>query len=211
LLLVNSSEKGATYNAIFLDEKLFLSQISNLLGWKRFDVTQIVLKLAIEKIPERALFIEKANALKNKPHSFGVYSADFNVTIVSGAPVAPNTPTGSVNLCINSANEDYTTVAVAEASSYEWLINPSNAGLITGTGLTGTVDWGSSYFGTADISVRAINSCGNGPYSTPLTVTITPVPFNTIRLRKMKLWWRPLPEITILMVVLVEIMILPKI
>jgi len=107
---------------------------------------------------------------------YGVYSADHNVIIVSGVPVAPNLPSGQIDLCINGVNTDYTTQAVAEASSYEWMITPANAGLITGTGLTGTVDWGSSYFGTADIAVRAVNNCGNGLFSASLTVTITPVP-----------------------------------
>lgn len=107
---------------------------------------------------------------------YGVYSADHNVIIVSGVPVAPIAPTGPIDLCINSANTDYFAIAVAEATSYEWEVSPYNAGSFSGTGLIGTINWGSSYFGTADISVRAINSCGNGPYSTPITVTITPVP-----------------------------------
>lgn len=107
---------------------------------------------------------------------YGVYSNDLNVTIVSGIPTQPNMPSGTVDICVNAPNTDYTTSIVPEAAAYNWSISPANAGVISGTGTTGTVDWSASFFGTANITVRATNSCGNGIYSNPLTVTVTPKP-----------------------------------
>ena len=107
---------------------------------------------------------------------YGVYSNDHNVMIYNGIPVQPDVPTGPAALCVNPPNTDYQTNPVAEATSYTWMVTPPNAGVITGTGTTGTINWGNSFFGTANISVRANNSCGNGIYSNPITVIITPVP-----------------------------------
>lgn len=107
---------------------------------------------------------------------YGVYSNDYNVTVHSGVPIQPNVPTGPIDLCINAPNTDYTVPSVPEATTYTWSVLPANAGVFSGNGTTGTINWSASFFGTAQIRVRANNSCGNGVYSNSLIVTITPVP-----------------------------------
>ena len=54
---------------------------------------------------------------------------------------------------------------VTNASSYEWLVFPAEAGNITGNGLTGTVIWTADWTGEAVIQVKAINDCGDSESS----------------------------------------------
>jgi len=83
-----------------------------------------------------------------------------NVT-VNPLPVIPETPTGpdTVNLQV-VLNSDYNTIPLVSASSYIWDLNPARAGIISGTGSTGTVVWNADFLGTALIGVRSVNSCG---------------------------------------------------
>ncbi len=88
-------------------------------------------------------------------------------------PEAPLTPEGPeyVDVYLNLTSE-YTGTSVAYANFYEWNINPEEAGTISGTGLTGTVEWSSTYLGTAFISYRAVNDCGEGEFSEELEVIV---------------------------------------
>ena len=77
----------------------------------------------------------------------------------------PSTPTGpaQVDLSITSSSE-YVTLGSANADSYQWSISPAEAGTITGTGPSATVQWG-TYLGMVSVSVKAINSCGESNWS----------------------------------------------
>ena len=92
-------------------------------------------------------------------------------------PGMPATPVGPTPLCQGILASEYTTTGAANANSYTWMITPSSAGTITGTGTTGNVSWNTSYTGNADISVKAVNDCNESAYSDPLTVTVNPMPF----------------------------------
>lgn len=92
-------------------------------------------------------------------------------------PSTPGTPVGVAHLCKGQAFMNvYTIENVANANHYDWKLEPVAAGSITGTGISGTVTWNPGFDGTALVSVRAVNECFETPYSTPLEVTITPVP-----------------------------------
>ena len=97
-------------------------------------------------------------------------STDISI-IVNNVPVQASTPTGEQNLCINSDNTDYSTSATG-ANSYIWEITPVEAGTVTGTTATATVNWNDTFTGEANISVTPENDCGQGTISESLTVSI---------------------------------------
>ena len=101
---------------------------------------------------------------------------DINVSKTLTA--APSTPSGPDSLCINSPNSDFTVTSYTGAAQYVWSINPAQAGTISGSGTTATVDWNNSFAGNASISVIAKNDCGQSPSSTIKVVKVIDVPSN---------------------------------
>jgi PKD repeat protein len=91
-------------------------------------------------------------------------------------PVKAGTPTGSTQECNGNAGVTYTTSGAANATSYTWTLTPANAGTITGTTTTATVDWDNAFVGTAYISVTGVNSCFSGPVSDNLNVNVAAAP-----------------------------------
>ncbi len=67
---------------------------------------------------------------------------------------------------------DYTTEPVEFADYYEWAVDPTEAGNIDGIGTIGTITWNQSFLGTATISVRAMNTCGDGEFSEGFEVVV---------------------------------------
>lgn len=55
-------------------------------------------------------------------------------------------------------------------------MDPLAAGTITGNTTSATADWDVAFTGTATITVQGHNSCGFGPISNPLSVTINSAP-----------------------------------
>ena len=106
----------------------------------------------------------------------GSWSTDSTTVFVSPLPLTSANPVGTDTLCQNFPNTSYTTTGALYATSYQWDILPSTAGIITGTGTTGTVDWNSTFYGTATIKVKGIDSCGSGPFSNVLTIVVKPAP-----------------------------------
>ncbi|MBT3209060.1 MAG: T9SS type A sorting domain-containing protein [Bacteroidetes bacterium] len=105
------------------------------------------------------------------------YTVETCTTLVDvmSAPVAPNAPSGTSPVCAGNL-EMFTTSPVATANSYEWEIQPSFAGVVSGNGTEVTVDWATTYAGIAQVRVRATNDCGTGAWSGFATVIITGVP-----------------------------------
>ncbi len=85
---------------------------------------------------------------------------------VSTTPDTPEMPEGEDFVCTNyTSNSDYSVPSVPNAVSHEWVLSPSEAGVISGTGTTGTVEWVFGWEGTASISTKAMNDCGESGYS----------------------------------------------
>lgn len=97
---------------------------------------------------------------------------DMNLLIM-GAPSTPETPTGPdyVNLNTTTSSE-YMIDAVPYTDHYEWQVDPVDAGTFYGMGPIGTIDWNTSFLGTASITVRAMNSCGEGEFSAAYEVSV---------------------------------------
>ncbi len=95
------------------------------------------------------------------------------VTIDPQEPLTPGEPTGPGTVTAGNSS-DYTTSGATYASSYNWEVTPSQAGVFSGTGLTGTIAWDESYSGAASVKVQGVNTCGGGSYSIEVPVTVLP-------------------------------------
>ncbi len=95
---------------------------------------------------------------------------------VSGAPAAPGQPQGSTAMCQNPGNQVYSTSGSPGAASYTWDLQPVSSGTLTNNGTTCTIAWSSSFTGNATLKVQGTSACGTGPWSAPLTITISTVP-----------------------------------
>jgi hypothetical protein len=103
-------------------------------------------------------------------------SAASKVVKVYDFPGTASTPWGNSPVCQSSAGNLFMTDDVAFASSFLWSVNPPEAGTLTGTGDTVIFDVSATFSGTAEISVKVINPCGEGPASDVLPVTVNPLP-----------------------------------
>lgn len=92
--------------------------------------------------------------------------SDDMTLFIAGIPSVPLMPSGpdSVNLAQNDTSV-YNTSPVAEAISYTWMLQPGEAGIIEGSDTTATVFWNDEFSGYAEISVMAVNNCGESEYS----------------------------------------------
>ncbi len=97
---------------------------------------------------------------------------EMNLSLIA-APATPATPTGPDYVNLNNVtSSEYTTDPVPYAEYYEWNVEPIEAGTFAGIGATGTITWNLSFLGTAKITVRAMNNCGEGEYSEEYNVTV---------------------------------------
>ena len=91
---------------------------------------------------------------------------------VSILPVQVETPSGPTETC-QSGTYEYTTTAVAGADIYDWMVEPSDAGSISGDDTVGTFVASDTWTGTYDVKVRAVNNCGDGPWSPNLSANLS--------------------------------------
>ena len=101
-------------------------------------------------------------------------SGEITVTVTESVTQA-DIPTGPTEVENEDPDTDYIATGADNATSYEWQITPVEAGTITGGGTTGIVNWDVDFVGTAYISVRGINDCGEGDYSETLEVVVSDV------------------------------------
>lgn len=100
---------------------------------------------------------------------------EADMITVTDIPDQPDTPTGPIDVC-GDEEHTYTTVAVAMADSYVWEVLPSDAGTITGNGISAVLETSSSWNGTYTVKVNATNSCGTSSWSSELTCTLNFTP-----------------------------------
>jgi uncharacterized delta-60 repeat protein len=100
------------------------------------------------------------------------------VTMIS-IPVQPDIPIGAIQAC-KGLSGNYHTYNVPSAASYNWTLDPSNAGVLLPNGTEVTVNWSSTYTGVAQLKVNAENECGISPASPALSITVYDVPVPVI-------------------------------
>jgi len=85
------------------------------------------------------------------------------------------TPEGPTAACAGSTSE-YTTEPIFGADTLYWNLLPADAGTITGSGETISIEWSSDFSGVATLTTQGENQCGIGNESTPLEITISESP-----------------------------------
>ncbi len=90
-------------------------------------------------------------------------------------PGQAGTPTGPEEVCNNEQN-DYTTSGASDADTLIWNLDPSNAGSISGSGTTITIEWDNIFSGIATLTVYGQNDCGDGLLSDPLEIDVFAAP-----------------------------------
>ena len=103
-------------------------------------------------------------------------ASDSITVMITPLPAPATMPAGPEVLCQNSGPAAYSVSSIEGASSYVWALDPPEAGTLTVSDTSLTVDWGATFWGTAELSVFGINDCGEGQVSEPLTVTLDPLP-----------------------------------
>lgn len=139
------------------------------------------------------------SGLSDQPHTIyiraqddnGSWSLIHNYTFCF-SPDKPSKPIGAVDVVKGTQNVQYSTVSLANATSYIWSITPATAGSINGTDITATVNLSSSFTGVAKISVLGKNDCGLGSSSDTLTVNVkTSTSIENIEFSNFKIYPNP--------------------
>ncbi|MDF1560219.1 MAG: gliding motility-associated C-terminal domain-containing protein [Bacteroidales bacterium] len=103
----------------------------------------------------------------------GTVSPTYAIT-VNSVPVAAGTIAGTPTVCQGQNGVTYSVPAITGASSYIWAYS-GNGATITGTSNSVTVDFASNAT-SGNMTVRGVNSCGNGAVSPYYAVTVNPLP-----------------------------------
>jgi len=90
---------------------------------------------------------------------------------VSAIPEIPQTPGGPTEVCATEEYSIYNTTGIGGISVYNWILDPLEAGVTTGTGLEITVNWELDFMGEATLKVAGVNDCGTGDYSDLVNIT----------------------------------------
>jgi hypothetical protein len=104
-----------------------------------------------------------------------VWSLPLSI-LVAPLPATPSQPQGTVLFCSGGVSGNYSTAITVNATSYQWILTPDNAGVINGNSNSVTVNWAPLFSGAVELKVAALNDCGAGPFSPVLDILIAPNP-----------------------------------
>ncbi len=109
----------------------------------------------------------------------GSTDSDYMILTFITEPEAPDMPFGPEYVDVYvTTHSTYELNPVDYASSYEWSIEPEDAGSTSSNADTAVIEWNTEYLGTAYIKAKGINECGEGEWSESLEVTVD----NTVRI-----------------------------
>jgi len=112
--------------------------------------------------------------------SYDTLLTEDYITVIE-EPGQANTPTGPTETC-GGGMYDYSTAPVGSATSYQWQVDPSEAGTMIGNTATVSFAASTSWTGTYTIKVRGENDCGYGQWSPGFdaTLNLQPAQFSLI-------------------------------
>ena len=132
--------------------------------------------------------IYNTSSLQNPSHIYidpGAYVVSLSVTnngvctetfykdiVIDAKPDKAGTPQGDATICQASAGNIFVTDGTPLATAYEWIIDPTQAGTIIGSGTEIILDVADSFSGSAILRVRGSNDCGNGSVSDALSLNV---------------------------------------
>jgi len=103
-------------------------------------------------------------------------SATIDIVVTGNTTVAPQQATGPDSLCIDAADSQFSISPVSGVTEYLWVLTPTEAGSISGTGTTATVNWASNFTGTASVVAAAVSACGTSEFSVSKDIVIQSAP-----------------------------------
>jgi hypothetical protein len=86
-------------------------------------------------------------------------------------PMAAGTISGDDWVCKGGSNV-YSTDEIGYAESYYWMLDPAEAGEITGDEMMVNIEWADDYIGMATLTVHGINLCGGGDFSEAFEIEV---------------------------------------
>jgi uncharacterized delta-60 repeat protein len=98
-----------------------------------------------------------------------------NMIEVIAIPAIPAIPSGPASIC-NLQSAQYTISTVPYATSYNWLLTPSSAGILTGNGTSASFTAASTWTGSYTIAAQAANQCGSSSWSATVSGTVFHLP-----------------------------------
>jgi hypothetical protein len=99
-------------------------------------------------------------------------------------PDAPLKPAGPDSVDLHKVSQSvYQIETVENADSYEWLLDPAEAGELTLDGTQLTIDWKADFLGEAKLKVIAMNDCGQSVASEELDIAL----FNSVGISEISL------------------------
>ncbi len=106
----------------------------------------------------------------------GLLASDTLFVVVNPRPGKPGTPVGLSPICQGTLTSIINCSASTNANSYNWSIIPSTAGTLTGTTTSLTITWSPTFSGIVKVITVGVNTCGLGPVSDTLLITVNPLP-----------------------------------
>lgn len=103
----------------------------------------------------------------------GFVSIYDTVTVhVTQLPAQPTTPTGITFFCASWGSATYNTTTTSGANWYMWVLDPPEAGVITGTSASVSIDWNEGWLGLATLKVHGMHDECQGPISGGLNINV---------------------------------------
>lgn len=179
---VNSSNNVFTAPRLIReDESLYLTYINredpSKIIWRKYENSQWQFKNYIELpqnnyawlpqiafLPDNELLFAWSNSTEGR---IDLLQQKINCSL--DAPAIPSGPDSIPTY----ASTQYSTNSVTDATIYEWVLSPTQAGSVTGNNTTATVTWQQGFTGEAFLKVRAYNGCSEGNYSDELAINVT--------------------------------------
>ena len=96
--------------------------------------------------------------------------------VVSSSAGTPGLPNGDTLLCQNNSNSIYSILPISNATTYDWILIPDTAGVMTENDTSTIIDWADDFYGYANLNVQASNGCGLGTSSPILQIHLRPFP-----------------------------------
>jgi len=85
-------------------------------------------------------------------------------------PTVPSQPIGIDTICVNTDSISNYSTNATNASFYEWIMQPNNAGSILRNDSIITISWNPDFEGTVNLKVRSSNDCGESDWSDELKI-----------------------------------------
>jgi len=86
-------------------------------------------------------------------------------------PMAAGMISGDDWVCEGGSNV-YSTDEIGYSESYYWMLDPAEAGEITGEEMMVNIEWSDAYIGMATLTVQGINPCGEGDFSEAFEIEV---------------------------------------